>query len=191
MNWIEAVATVAGILCVLLLVFKSIWNFPFGIIQVTLSILVFYEQRLYSDLVLHVVYVILNVYGWIHWARGTKRAELPVTRMTGRAMAGWLLAAAVLTAAWGTLMKVQFNAAAPYVDASILMISGIAQWLTARKKLESWWFWILVDLIAIPLYASRGLYFFTGLYVVFLLLCILGIQEWRRSIPAAPAAASV
>jgi nicotinamide mononucleotide transporter len=191
MNWVEPVATVAGILCVLLLVRESVWNFPFGIIQVALSIYVFYEQRLYSDLVLHVIYVILNVYGWIHWSRGTKRHELPVTRLTGRAIAGWLVVTVILTAAWGTLMKVKFAAAAPYVDASILMASGVAQWLTARKKLESWWFWILVDLIAIPLYASRGLYFFTGLYVVFLLLCILGIHEWRRSIPAAPAAASV
>ena len=113
MNWIEPVATVAGILCVLLLVRESIWNFPFGIIQVSLSIWVFYEQRLYSDLVLHVIYVILNVYGWIHWSRGTKRAELPVTRLTWRAIVGWLIVTAILTSAWGTLMKVKFNAAAP------------------------------------------------------------------------------
>lgn len=191
MSWIEAIATVAGALCVWLLVRQSIWNFPFAIIQVTLSIWVFYEARLYSDVVLHVIYVILNVYGWIHWSRGTTRAELPVTRLTYYQVGGWVLVAAVLTGAWGTFMKMKLNAANPYEDAAILMTSMVAQWLTARKKLESWWFWIVVDLIAIPLYASRGLFFFAALYFVFLLLCLQGIREWRSSVTAAPARASV
>ena len=191
MTWIEAIATVAGALCVWLLVRQSIWNFPFAIVQVTLSIWVFYTQRLYSDVVLHVIYVILNVYGWIHWARGASRVELPVTRLTARAIAGWILVTAVLAAAWGTFAKMQLNAAAPYADAAILMTSMVAQWLTARKKLESWWFWIAVDIIAIPLYASRGLYFFAALYVVFLLLCLQGVREWRHSMTAGPAPASV
>ena len=64
------------------------------------------------------------------------------------------------------------------------MASLVAQWLTARKRLESWWFWIVIDLVAIPLYASRQLYFFAGLYFVFLALCVLGEREWRSSMNA-------
>ena len=191
MSWIEAVATVAGVLCVWLLVRQNIWNFFFGIIQVALSAWVFYQQRLFSDAILQVFYVALNLYGWWHWSRGGDRAELPVTRMTRQAMVSWSVAVVILTAVWGTFANVQLNAAAPYVDGFILVASLVAQWLTAQKRLESWWVWILVDIVAIPLYASRGLYFFAGLYVVFLVLCIHGYREWRRSIEGVPVVASV
>ena len=187
MTWIEAIATVAGVLCVWLLVRQNVWNFAFAIIQVTLSAYVFYQQRLFSDAILQVFFAALNVYGWIHWTRGgSVREEIPVTRMTRRAMIGWSLAAVALTAIWGTFAKLQLNAAAPYVDGFILVASLVAQWLTARKYLESWWLWILIDLVAIPLYASRELYFFAGLYVVFLALCFLGLREWRQSLGSAP-----
>lgn len=182
MSATEIIATVAGALCVFLLVRQSIWNFPLALVQVTLSAYVFYQQRLFSDAILQVFFFILNVYGWIHWARRDEQEpELPVTRMATGAITGWTIAMIVLTAAWGTFAKVQLNAAAPYVDGFILVASLVAQWLTARKYLESWWLWIVVDVVAIPLYASRGLYFFSALYVAFLLLCIQGLREWRQS----------
>ncbi len=111
--------------------------------------------------------------------------------MTRRAIAGWSIATLVLTAIWGTFAKLQLEADAPYVDGFILVGSVVAQLLTARKRLESWWLWIIVDCVAVPLYASRGLYFLSGLYAVFIVLCVMGMREWRQSIPAAPAPASV
>ena len=187
MSWIEAVATLAGVLCVWLLVRQNIWNFAFGTVQVLLSAYVFYGQRLFSDVILQFFFAVLNIYGWIHWTRGGNlRSEVPVTRMSARAMSAWMAATVVLTAAWGTFAKVQLNAAAPYVDGFILVASLVAQWLSARKLLESWWLWILVDVVAVPLYASRGLYFFAGLYVIFLLLCVQGFREWRQSMTSGP-----
>ena len=182
MTWIEAVATVAGIACVALLVVENIWNFPCAIVQVVLSAWVFYTQRLYSDAILQVFFAVLNIYGWIHWSRRGALPQLPVTRMSYRGIAAWIVVTAIMTAAWGTFAKVQLNAAAPYIDGFILVASLVAQWLTARKHLESWWFWIVIDVVAIPLYASRHLYFFAGLYCVFLILCVLGEREWRRSL---------
>ena len=193
MNWIEATATVFGVLCVFLLVRQNIWNFPAAIVQVTLSAYVFFTQRFYSDVILQGFFVVLNVYGWIHWTRGANREEsqLPVTRLSMRAMAGWVVVTIVLTLAWGTFAKTQLNAAAPYLDGYILVGSLVAQWLTAQKKLESWWMWIAVDLVAVPLYASRGLYFLGGLFAFFIILCWMGLQEWRQSIHTASAPASV
>lgn len=188
----ELIATIAGFVCLILLVRQSIWNFPFAIVQVVLSGYVFYTQRLYSDVILQGFFVILNVYGWLHWSRrGTRESQLPVTRMSAASMLGWSAATLVLTAAWGAFAKYQLNAAAPFVDGFILVGSLVAQWLTARKKLESWWLWILVDFVAVPLYASRGLYFLSALFATFIILCLLGLREWRQSITPAPAAASV
>ena len=187
MDPIELIAALAGAVCVWLLVRQNIWTFPFGIVQVALSIYVFYVQRLYSDAILQVFYVTLNVYGWVHWARGNHlETGLPVTRMSGRAMAAWSVATIGLTAAWGTFAKVQLNADAPYIDGFILVASLVAQWLSARKRFESWWLWIVVDLVAVPLYASRGLYFFAALYTVFIVLCVMGLREWRRSLSTEP-----
>ena len=192
MTWVEAIATVAGVLCIWLLVRQNVWNFAFAIVQVTLSAWVFYQQRLFSDAILQVFFAVINVYGWIHWTRGTgERAELPVTPMTNRAMAVWMAVTIVLTAVWGTFAKLQLKADAPYIDGFILVASLVAQWLTARKHLQSWWLWIVIDLVAIPLYASRGLYLFAALYAVFLVLCIQGLREWRQSILPAPVPASV
>lgn len=189
----EIIASIAGALCVYLLARQNIWTFPTGIVQVIISAWVFYQDRLFSDAILQIFFFVLNVYGWVHWTRGDlrRKAELPVSRMTARAIAGWVIAVILLTAAWGTFAKVQLNAAAPYADGFILVASLAAQWLTARKYLESWWLWIIVDAVAVPLYASRGLYAFAVLYAVYFVLCVQGVREWRQSIPAAPAAASV
>jgi len=192
MTWVEAIATVAGVLCIWLLVRQNVWNFAFALVQVTLSAWVFFQQRLFSDAILQVFFAVINVYGWIHWTRGTgERAELPVTAMTNRAMAVWMAVTIVLTAVWGTFAKLQLKADAPYIDGFILVASLTAQWLTARKHLQSWWLWIVVDLVAVPLYASRGLYLFAALYAIFLVLCIQGLREWRQSILPAPVPASV
>ena len=190
MSWIELIATVAGALCVFLLVRQSIWNFPLAIVQVTLSGWVFYGQRLYSDVILQAFFVILNVYGWVHWLRGGNReSPLPVTRLSGRAIFGWAVATLALSLVWGTFAKYQLGAAAPYLDGFILVGSLVAQWLTAQKRLESWWLWIAVDLVAVPLYASRGLYFLSALFFVFIILCLLGLREWRASLTPATATA--
>lgn len=182
MSITELIATIAGFVCLILLVRQSIWNFPFAVVQVVLSGYVFYAQRLYSDVILQGVFVVLNVYGWIHWSRpGARDSQLPVTRMSAGSVARWSAATVVVTAAWGAFAKYQLNAAAPFLDGFILVGSLVAQWLTARKKLESWWLWILVDFVAVPLYASRGLYFLAALFATFIVLCLLGLREWRQS----------
>jgi len=191
MSVTELIATIAGVACLILLVRQSIWNFPFAIVQVVLSGWVFYTQRLYSDTILQGFFVVLNVYGWIHWSRGGERTELPVTRMRRGEIAGWAAATLLLTAGWGLFAKLQLNAAAPFIDGFILVASLVAQWLTARKRLESWWLWILVDLVAVPLYASRGLYFLAGLFAIFIVLCVQGLREWRQSVTGSPLPAGV
>ena len=80
------------------------------------------------------------------------------------------------------------DAAAPWIDGAIAMISVTAQWLLARRRVESWWLWILVDLIAVPLFAWRGLYATSAVYVVLLGLSIDGLTQWRRAAHAGTAA---
>ncbi len=192
MSWIEIIAVALGIATVFLTVRQNMWCWPTGLVQVLLYIEIFYEARLYSDVLLQVIYVVLQIYGWYHWASGKSamRSELPVTSLSLRQVASWIAITIAGAFVWGELMLRFTNAASPRADAFIAIASLCAQYLLARKKLESWYWWISVDVVAIGVYWSRDLRLTSGLYAVFLGLCIAGLVEWRKSQRATPIAAA-
>jgi nicotinamide mononucleotide transporter len=187
---LEAIAVFFGVACVVLTVRQSIWCWPTGLAQVILYIYVFYSARLYSDTILHVIYVGLQGYGWYHWVHGARRIgeRLPVTRLTPSQFSLFMLATVALAWAWGSLISRYTDAALAHLDAYIAAASLIAQYLMARKKLESWIVWSIVDAIAIGVFWSRDLKLTAGLYALFLVLCIVGFVEWHKSHATTPAA---
>jgi nicotinamide mononucleotide transporter len=188
MNTVEIIATGFGLACVWLIIRRSIWCWPVGLVQVSLYIWVFYDAKLYSDAILHVIYVVLQVYGWIHWLRGgTGEDTLPIGRLSRHGAAGCSTIVLVGTVALGWSMYSFTDAALPFWDASIMVASLVAQFLLARKILENWLFWIGVDVVAIGVYAAKELYATTGLYSVFLCMAVAGWFAWRRSFLQQPA----
>jgi nicotinamide mononucleotide transporter len=180
---IEGVAVVFGLACVWLTVRQKIWCWPTGLVQVSLYIYIFYQVKLYSDLILHVIYVVMQVYGWYHWLHGgDDRATLPVSTLTLRQRLTWPSVMLAGTAAWGFVMATYTDAAVPYGDAFTTVASLLAQWLMARKKVESWVFWIAVDVIAIGIYWFKELFLTAGLYAAFLVLATIGLFAWRKSL---------
>ena len=181
MNWTEAVAVVFGAAAVALTIRQSLWCWPLGLVQVALYVYVFYQARLYSDMVLHVIYVVLQVYGWYRWRSGERGSALPVSYLSLTERAGWAMAIALAASVWGEAMLRYTDAAAPRADAFIAAASLAAQYLLAIKKLENWIVWIVVDVVAIAVYWRRDLRLTSGLYGVFLGLCVLGLVEWRKA----------
>lgn len=177
-----------GLLCVGLTIRQNIWCWPTGLIQVLLYIVIFYQVKLYSDLILHIIYVFLQLYGWYHWLHGggpqgeTNAKALPVSLISWQLRMAWLLVGVIGTLIWGYLMQTYTDASIPYGDAFTTVASLIAQWLMARKRLESWLVWIAVDVIAIGIYYYKELYLTSGLYLVFLILAVIGWFAWRRSL---------
>ena len=158
-----------------------------GIVQVLLFIIIFYEAKLYSDLILHVVYVFMQMYGWYHWMHGgVKHSELQVSRSSPLFSILWIGVSILGTFAWGWLMANHTDASVPYPDAFTTVTSLVAQWLLARKKLESWLFWIAVDIVAIGVYFYKQLFLTAGLYSIFLVLATIGLFSWRRSMLTKP-----
>src|SRR5688500_3939298 len=150
MSLVEWTAAAFGFACVVLTIRQSIWCWPTGLVQVLLFIYVFYEARLYSDVVLHVIYVGLQIYGWYAWLHGGgDGGKLVVTRLSRTRLLAWTTVGVVGTMAVGTLMARATNADRPYWDAAVLAFSLVAQWLMARKIVESWIFWTTVDVLAI------------------------------------------
>ncbi|MBN1675622.1 MAG: nicotinamide mononucleotide transporter [Kiritimatiellae bacterium] len=181
MPFVEGAAAIFGLICVRLFIRQHIWCWPTGLVQVLLYIAVFYHAKLYSDLILHVIYVIMQLYGWYNWLHGGRaRSELRVTTLSVPRLGAWVGVGLLGTALWGWPMSL-IGAAAPYPDAFTTVMSLIAQWLLTRKKLESWGFWIAVDVVAIGVYLYKGLHMTAGLYAVFLVLAVNGLIEWRRA----------
>ncbi|MBB6050034.1 nicotinamide riboside transporter PnuC [Armatimonas rosea] len=183
MSPLEIVATVFGLLSVALTVRQNIWCWPTGLVQVVLYIFIFYQAKLYSDSILQVLYVVFQFYGWWHWLHGGReRTSAPVTRLRPQALSGWIVVGIIGSLLWGSVMARFTDAALPYPDAFVVVLSLVAQWLLTRKVLESWHFWIAVDVLAIGVYALKRLYLTSGLYAVFLVLAVLGLLAWKKEL---------
>lgn len=183
MSPVEILAVALGIANIVLLVRRSIWNYPFGIATVLLQGWLFVEGKLYSDALLQLFFVVLNVYGWLNWSRArTNDAGVPVRWMGALPFMASAIIAGMATLAWGTLMHRHTDAAYPYWDGSVAMMSVLAQALLARRFVDNWIWWIIVDLAAVPLYWAKGLHLIAALYVLNLALSVAGLIEWRRKV---------
>jgi nicotinamide mononucleotide transporter len=179
-SWLEALGFVTGAICVWLVVRENVWNFPLGLINVAALSVVYWEQKLYADAGLQVVYFVLNLLGWYWWLYGGEQATALKVRR-----ASWLEIMLVIVVGIGcTLLLWQilapYSGSASFWDALTASFSLSAQWLMNRKYLESWWFWIVVDIIYVPLYLSKNLYLSAILYAVFLVMATMGWLHWRR-----------
>jgi len=188
MSPLEITATVFGFWSVIAYVRESVWAWPSGLINVALYILLFWQARLYGNTGLQVVYVVLQIYGWWQWLHGgANRRELTITRTSPRL---WLTLGVIALGAYvpmGLLLGRFTDTDVPWWDAAPTISSLIAQWMISKKKLENWWVWIVTDLVYIPLYAYKQLYLTAGLYAVFIVLCVLGVRSWSKTIRASAA----
>jgi nicotinamide mononucleotide transporter len=184
MDALEWVAAGLGLVNVALVVKRSVWNYPFGLAMVALYLFVFFEAKLYSDALLQIFFFVVQIYGWRNWVLAKRAAagDIPVLVLTLRARLAWIAGIAAASTIWGLGMARYTDAAAPLVDAAVAGMSIAAQILMAQRRIENWVLWILVDAVAIGLYASRGLYATGGLYAIFLLLSVAGLVGWRRAL---------
>lgn len=181
MDRLELIAALLGILNVALVVRRSMWNYPFGIAMVLLYAAVFEQARLYSDALLQIFFFVVQLYGWWAWSRAREAAgEIRVELLSDRVRLHWIAVIIVATFVWGWLMHRFTDAALPWWDAAVAMLSVAAQILQSQRKLESWWLWIAADVVAIPLYAVKELAPTAALYALFLGLAIWGAIDWAR-----------
>ena len=187
----EIVAAALGFLYVVLVVRQSVWCWPAGLVSAGLYVLVFFQARLYGQTALQCVYVVLMAYGWHAWSRGgASGGRLEVSLAPRRWRAGLALGGAAFAARLGALHAQGTDGAVPFWDAGTTSFSLVAQWMTARKWIESWLVWIPVNAVYVGLYASQGLYWTAALYAAFLVLAVLGLLAWRRSLRAPTTAAA-
>ncbi|PYQ26839.1 MAG: aminotransferase [Acidobacteria bacterium] len=190
-NWFELLAVVLTIYSIWLATKEDIWYYPTGLVALAMYTWLYFHAKLYAESLLQIICFALMVYGWYEWLYGGARhTQLPVTR-TPRWGWMWGTAAGVLGSALTILVQLKFtDNPNPWVDSSLFAWSLVAQWMTARKWLENWLLWVVINTVSVPLYIVRWqhgahLGLTAGLYVGLWLLAIKGYRDWRRSLASA------
>lgn len=188
---LDLLASLLTLVNVALIVRRSLWNYPFGVAAVVVSAAVFWRERLYSDVLLQGFFFLVQFYGWWVWSRHRDAGgAVAVTWLSWPQRGATLALTVIATLGWGALMGRYTNAALPWWDAANLMLSVAAQLLMSRRYAENWLLWIVVDVDATALYATKGLSAFTALYALLTVLATWGFVGWWRAGRGGPIAAA-
>ena len=180
--WTELAAAALGLLNVVLLVRRSVWNFPAAMAMVTLVGITLFEARLYAETGLQLFFFVVNGWGWYLWhaAREGEAEQVPVGWMGRQARIGWATVTVVLSLTLGWVLHRFTDAALPFADSAIAGASITAQLLLSLRRIENWVLWIAIDVASVALYIDRALYFLAALYVVLGIMSVLGLRAWRK-----------
>lgn len=177
---LEIAANAASAACILLAGRNNIHTWWTGIVGCSLFAVLFYQTNLYADVALQIFFVVTGIIGWRQWLKGDRGDELPITHARLNTLLLIVPVAVAATAAYGAMLHYYTDAFAPFIDSAVLVFSVVAQLLLMQRKIENWPFWILVNTIAVPLYASRELYLTSFLYGVYWINAIVSWYWWRR-----------
>jgi len=192
---IEFIGTATGLICVICAAKERIISWPFGIINAIFFFILFYQARLYPDMMLQIYYLGTSVYGWWRWthprdeSEADYKNELKVASIGNSGLIIIITAVIALAVLAGTGVErvhlwfpVIFPepAAFPYADSFVAIMSVVAQVLLSLKKREAWVLWIIVDIVAAVIYMMKGIYLVSGEYIIFGLIASAGLWNWNR-----------
>ncbi|KLD78702.1 nicotinamide mononucleotide transporter [Xanthomonas hyacinthi] len=190
MSLLELLAVLVNVLGVWLTARRVRWCWPLNVVAVLLYAWLFYQWKLYSDMLLQGVYVFLQGYGWWRWSQGRlEHGKVRVGPLPRREGALSLLAGAAGAALLGWLMHRHTDAALPWLDAALSAFSLVASFWAARKRIANWGLWIALDSLYVGVFVYKGLYPTAALYAGFVLLAIYGLRLWQAEQRSAAAAA--
>ena len=180
LGWIQWSAFITSIIYVILAAKENIWCWLFGLVSVILSFVIYIQTKLYSDASLQVFYMIMSIYGWIQWKQHPKNTKKLITTLTFRThlllFVTGLLGTFLLGRFW-----ISYGAALPYTDAFTTSFSMITTFLVARKILENWLYWIVIDTVCVLVYIQRDIPLFALLFFIYAIIAIFGWLHWRKT----------
>lgn len=204
MSWIEAVGTIFGLLCIWYASKEKTINYAFGLINVSLFAIIFYQIQLYGILLLQLFFFCMNIYGWYAWTRpASSNGDMLKVRWLAKQKSVFLIGVSALAIGALTIfidpfffalanISVDFMNlfganiaqpvlepdAFPFWDASMTVLSIVAQVLMTRKYVENWILWVVVNVISVGVYAAQGVYALSIEYAILLFIAANGTREW-------------
>jgi nicotinamide mononucleotide transporter len=207
LSWIEATGTLAGLLCIWLASLEKISNYAFGLINVTLFAIIFFQIQLYASLLLQLFFFVANIYGWYAWSRQTSQneAELQIRWLPLPKAMSWLavcvvaiglmtffidpvfafltkIAVAVMQAFGLNVVMPQLQPDAfPFWDSSMMVLSIVAMILMTRKYVENWLLWVMINVISVVIFALQGVWAMSLEYLILTFIALNGSRMWINS----------
>lgn len=185
---LESAAVVLAIAYLLLAIRQNIWCWAAALASTAIYLYVFFDARLYMESALQVFYFAMALYGWHQWRRGgNEGGALRVQRWAVRHHLGAIAGILMLSLASGYLLERYTEAALPFLDSVTTWGGIVATYMVARKVLENWHYWFVIDAISIGLYLERGLQQTAALFALYLVLIVFGYFAWRKDLARLPA----
>ncbi len=188
-TWLEFIAVIFGLLSVWFAKQERILVYPTGIVNVLISVYICFGSKLYADAGINLFYFIMSVYGWYIWS---KKGDSPQIRITKASSKDWLIASVMFVVSFAVILVLlkyfkqddveYWQTNVPYIDTLTTAIFIVGMWFMALKKIENWIFWIIGDVISVPLYAYKELIFFSFQFLVFLVIAFAGYYAWKKKL---------
>ena len=186
MQFVEILGTVAGLLYLWLEYRASIYLWVASIVMPALYLVVYYDAGLYADMGINIYYLLIAIYGWAAWRygfslrRGSEGRELPISHTPAGL---WLPLAGLTVLLFVAIAQVLIHftdSTVPWADAFTTALSVVGMWMLARKYIEQWWVWLVVDVASVALYVYKDLHFTAALYALYAVVAIFGYRKWKE-----------
>ena len=185
-GWIEYIAVIAGIISVWYSRKENILVYPIGLVNTIFYVYLSFKGGLLGEASVNFYYTVMSIYGWILWSRKDREHHiiLKITHASKKEWVQYLLFFAVFyIAIFFSLTELKKNfapGAIPWADAFASATAFTGMWLMAKKKVESWYWWIATNIASIPLYFVKHYVFTSVYYVILLIMAIAGLIEWIK-----------
>ena len=186
MQYIELLGTIVGLLYLWLEYRASIYLWVASVVMPAIYLVIYYDAGLYADFGINIYYLIIAIYGWAAWRYGfsigrvSDGRELPISHTPAQL---WLPLAAITGVVFAVIAWVLINltdSSVPYADAFTTALSVVGMWMLARKYIEQWWVWLVVDVASVALYIYKDLYFTAALYALYAVVAVFGYRKWKK-----------
>jgi len=182
---LEMVAVVFGFMSVWYSKQENILVYPTGIISTSIFVYILFVYGLLGDMLINAYYFAMSIYGWHIWTRKVDGEHYtPITKINNqeKKQSLYIFIATLILIFIVYLLFDKWNAWTAYIDTFTTAIFFVGMWLMARKKIENWIYWIIGDIISVPLYLYKGLVFSSLQYAVFTVVAIYGYRSWRKKL---------
>ena len=183
-NWVEIIGVILSLIYIYLSIEQKVSLWVFGFLSSALYIVVFFQTKFYADMSLQFYYLVISVYGWFSWKKGSQDSgqELPATKTSNRLILQLCLSSVVIYFIYYLILAKFTDSTIPKADSLVGMLSVVGTWMLARKLIENWLVWIVADGIATGLFIYKGLYPTSILFFIYTVMAVVGYLQWKKQL---------
>ena len=184
-NWLEIVGTIVGLVYLYLEYKASIYLWIASVIMPAIYLVVFYDAGLYADTAINIYYLIIALYGWFAWRYGSEqKSELTITHAPTKVWVAMTATYIVAQLLFSAVLIYLTDSDVPLFNGATAALSVVGMWMLARKYIEQWIVWIVVDILSAALYLYKGLEPTAVLYILYAVIAIFGYRKWKKLMTA-------